>query len=95
MLNAALGGDNNLAVVLSTYEPNIRCATARSFTHATSCDGLLAGMPASTARMVFGPDELPGVQEPLPQLIASGKLDFLDTYRYRDILVFFKSLLTE
>lgn len=34
----------------------------------------MADMPASTAKMLFGPESVPGVQEPLPQLIASGKL---------------------
>ena len=29
-------------------------------------------MPASMEKVVFGPETVPGVQEPLPQLIASG-----------------------
>ena len=68
-----LGSDGNLDVVLSTYKPNILCGRAGSFTQAPSCGGLLENMPASTERMLFGPDNVPGIQEPLPQLIASCK----------------------
>lgn len=73
-LNAAPGGDNNLAVILSTYKPKIQCGSAQTFSDAPSCEGLLADMPASAAKVLFGPDDVPGVREPLPQLIASGKL---------------------
>lgn len=66
-----IGGDNNLAVVLSTYNPKVRCGDAEIFTHAPSCESVMADMPASTAKMLFGPESVPGVQEPLPQLIAS------------------------
>ncbi|KAF6228107.1 hypothetical protein HO133_007835 [Letharia lupina] len=69
-----IGGDNNLAVILSTYKPKIQCGSAQTFSDASSCEGLLADMPASTAKVLFGPDDVPGVREPLPQLIASGKL---------------------
>lgn len=44
----------------------------------------MADMPASTAKLLFGPDSVPGIQEPLPQLIASGKLT-LDTHTYSRI----------
>lgn len=70
---APLGGDNNLAVVLAPYEPNIQCGSAEAFTHPPSCGGILVDMPASTAEMRFGPRGVPGVNEPLPQYIASGK----------------------
>ncbi|KAF6239980.1 hypothetical protein HO173_001588 [Letharia columbiana] len=67
-----IGGDDNLAVILSTYKPKIQCGSAQTFSDASSCEGLLADMPASTAKVLFGPDDVPGVREPLPQLIASG-----------------------
>ncbi|CAF9916553.1 hypothetical protein IMSHALPRED_003232 [Imshaugia aleurites] len=69
-----IGGDNNLAVVLSTYEPNIRCSTTATFDAASSCGSILADMPASTEKLLFGPETAPGVQEQLPQLLASSKL---------------------
>ena len=68
------GGDNNLAVILSTYEPNIRCGRVETFGDAPSCGTILAEMPASTGDLRFGPDDIPGVQEPLPQLFTGGKL---------------------
>ncbi|CAD6563575.1 MAG: hypothetical protein ASARMPRED_000064 [Alectoria sarmentosa] len=67
-----IGGDNNLAVTLSTYKPNIQCGRAETFTHTASCGALLENMPASAAKVLFGPERVPGVQEPLPQLITSG-----------------------
>lgn len=72
------GGDNNLAVILSTYEPQIRCSPGTPFRNAPSCNGLLADMPASREKILWGPGSTPGVQEVLPQLILAGK--FLPWY---------------
>ena len=62
-------------MTLGTYEygPHIRCGSAEIFTDAPSCGALLAEMPASRSKAVFGPEGSPGVVEPLPQLLASGK----------------------
>ena len=74
-LNPAPGGDNNLNVILSTYEPhhNIRCGRSENFGNAPSCENVLADMPATEEMTLFGPGTAPGIEEPLPQLIASGK----------------------
>lgn len=69
----ALGGDNNLLVTLSIYKPKITCGRRDSFRNAPSCGGLLENMPASTEKLLFGPDNVPGIQEPLPQLVASSE----------------------
>lgn len=72
-LNPAPGGDNNLNVILSTYEPhhNIRCGRSENFGNAPSCENVLADMPATEEMTLFGPGTAPGIEEPLPQLIAS------------------------
>ena len=72
-LNRLSGGDNNLAVILRAYEPEVQCGVRSIFTDAPSCGGLLADMPATTEKTLFGPGDVPGVQEPLPQGIISGK----------------------
>lgn len=68
-----IGGDNNLNVILSTYEPhhNIRCGRSENFGNAPSCENVLADMPATEEMTLFGPGTAPGIEEPLPQLIAS------------------------
>ncbi|KAL9137050.1 MAG: hypothetical protein Q9175_001728 [Cornicularia normoerica] len=81
-----IGGDNNLAVVLAPYEPNIQCGSAEAFTHPPSCGGILVDMPASTAEMRFGPRGVPGVNEPLPQYIASGSSPLVGQIRPRGIV---------
>ena len=73
-LKSCLGGDNNLAVILTTYQPNIRCGVQDVFRGSPGCGEILAEMPASTGKMRFGPDGLPGVQEQLPQLFVTGEL---------------------
>ena len=35
---------------------------------------MLAAMPATTEKLRFGPEEIPGVEERLPQLITAGEL---------------------
>lgn len=67
-----LGGDNNLAVVLGIFRPQVRCAG--SLHGRSSCGHVLADMPASTALEVFGPPDAPHVKEKLPQEVVSGEL---------------------
>lgn len=59
------GGDNNMAVIMGIFKPNVRCRG--NFESAGSCKDLLAEMPASTKIEVFGPRETPFVDEVVPQ----------------------------
>lgn len=66
------GGDNNLALSLSIFNPTVQCRGA--FGHEwSSCRDILGDMPASGNRWVFGPRGLPGVQQGLPVSIDSCK----------------------
>ena len=40
-------------------------------------------MPATTEKMRFGPEGVPGVQEPLPQLFTSGELTLKNHLKFR------------
>lgn len=73
-LKVALGGDNNLAVVIRKYEPKIHCGSVDTFRVENNCGLMLAAMPAKTEKLRFGPEQIPGVEEPLPQLITAGEL---------------------
>ncbi|CAD6576714.1 MAG: hypothetical protein ASARMPRED_007840 [Alectoria sarmentosa] len=64
-----IGGDNNIAVTMSVFEPKVQCRG--SFDTALSCKDVLADMPASTDSELFGPPGTPFVKEILPQEIAS------------------------
>lgn len=69
-----LGGDNNLAVVIAGYEPNVRCGGRLSKVFAISCSRLASTMPAGTGPTYFGNRTRdPRVQEPLPQSLTYGK----------------------
>jgi hypothetical protein len=65
------GGDNNLAVILGTFHPQTQCRG--NFIDISSCQAILADMPASTDNIIFGPTGAPGVQEALPQEVVSGQ----------------------
>lgn len=56
---------------MSVYKPNIQCGRAEVFASAPSCADIMVDMPASTETMRFGPGGTPGIDEPLPQLLAS------------------------
>ncbi|KAL8665154.1 MAG: hypothetical protein Q9168_007764, partial [Polycauliona sp. 1 TL-2023] len=85
-------GDNNLAVVLGTYAPNVQCLGSFGPEWA-SCRDILADMPADTKEYVFGPRDAPGVEQPLPtrvdssddkclaQIFSTGALDTSNWYR--------------
>lgn len=64
------GGDDNLGVILGTYEPDVQCMG----THVgwDSCLEILGDMPATTEPKVFGLEGQPGVEEVLPMDLVSG-----------------------
>ena len=66
-----VGGDNNLAVVLGTYQLPVICR--RSLTSWGSCRDILYDMPANEERQVFGARSDPAVTEDLPWKIESCK----------------------
>ena len=62
------GQHENLLVVLSRYEPSVACFGPRFRVDFPDpvLQNLLAIIPATTERKVFGPDGEPGVQVVLP-----------------------------
>ena len=73
-----VGGDNNLAVVLGTYQQPVSCRG--SLLTWDSCRDIIYDMPADKVSRIFGPHSDPSVTEELPYHIDSGKstatLDF-------------------
>ena len=65
------GGDNNLAVVLGTYERPISCREMA--TSVKSCRDILYSMRADRSPQVFGPGSDPAVTKVLPFSINSGQ----------------------
>lgn len=65
------GGDNNLAIVLGTYEPSIRCQG--TIVKKVYCPAILWDMPAGNERQLFHPDTDPRRQVSLPIVIKSCK----------------------
>ncbi|KAM0804547.1 hypothetical protein BDR22DRAFT_605878 [Usnea florida] len=65
-----IGGDNNLAVVLGIYQPNVQCRGTFG-PEWSSCRDVLGDMPVSKTRLTFGPRNVPGVQQGLPVAIES------------------------
>lgn len=65
-----IGGDNNLALSLGIFSPNVQCRGSFG-PKWTSCRDILGDMPAGTTRMVFGPRNLPEVQQGLPVHVES------------------------
>ncbi|CAF9910213.1 MAG: hypothetical protein HETSPECPRED_009654 [Heterodermia speciosa] len=64
-----IGGDNNLAIILGTYEPSIRCQG--TIVNKVHCPAILWGMPAGTERQLFHPGTDPSGQVSLPIVIRS------------------------
>lgn len=73
-----VGGDNNLAVVMGTYQRPVSCRGSLPFWD--SCRDIIYDMPADKVSRVFGPHGDPSVTEELPYHIDSCKstssLDF-------------------
>lgn len=63
-------GGQNIAVVLGTYQPDVQCRG--SFGPWSSCRSILGDMPTLTRTEIFGPQDDPTVQIPLPQMLESG-----------------------
>lgn len=68
-LSLSLGGDNNLAVILGTFRPQIQCRG--DFEDGASCLSILSDMPAAADRIVFGPEGAANVQQELPLEVLS------------------------
>ena len=69
-LTSIAGGDNNLAVILGIYQPNVQCRGTFG-PEWSSCRDVLGDMPASKTRLKFGPRNVPGVQQGLPVAVES------------------------
>ena len=69
-LTHVAGGDNNLAVILGIYQPNVQCRGTFG-PEWSSCRDVLGDMPASKTRLKFGPRNVPGVQQGLPVAVES------------------------
>ena len=69
-----LGGDNQLHVVLSIYEPedHVQCRGSLGV-EASFCRDILSDMRADLERITFGPAEDPSVQQRLPYSMVSCK----------------------
>ena len=67
---AFVGGDNNLAVTVGTYQSTVSCQG--SLTSWVSCREILYSMPADKTPQVFGPRSDPTVTRGLPIRINSG-----------------------
>ena len=56
---------------MRTYQPRIECRGR--FEDPVSCQDVLAYMVATKEKELFGPQDIEGVAEPLPQIVASGE----------------------
>ena len=66
-----VGGDNNLAMILGTYQMPVSCRGA--LPSWDSCRDILYDMPADKVPRVFGPGSDPAVTEDLPYSIDSSE----------------------
>ncbi|KAL2040445.1 hypothetical protein N7G274_006888 [Stereocaulon virgatum] len=64
-----IGGDDHLALVLGTYQPNIKCSG--TLTSWASCRDILSGMPAMPGHVTLGPSTDPPFQVTLPKTLSS------------------------
>ncbi|KAL9068027.1 MAG: hypothetical protein Q9161_006472 [Pseudevernia consocians] len=65
-----IGGDGNIALVMSVYKPQVLCRG--SFTSDASCRDIIYGMPASSITQVFGPQSDPAASVNIPHVLDSG-----------------------
>ena len=66
------GGDDNLGIIVGTYQPDVQCMAAIPMRSTKSCLDILADMPATTDTKIFGEEGQAGVQEVLPLEYQSG-----------------------
>lgn len=64
-----IGGDDNLAVLVAAFEPNVQCRG--TFPTWQSCRDVLDDMPAGTDGETFGPPTDPAAGVHLPQQVES------------------------
>ncbi|KAF6220745.1 hypothetical protein HO133_003178 [Letharia lupina] len=69
-----IGGDNNLAVIMSAYQPPSAIQCSGKFRAMSSCQDVLEGMPVTTEKEAFGPSTDPTTQVLLPQAVESGEM---------------------
>ncbi len=72
LTSMSVGGDNQLRVVLSTYQPNVQCRGTIG-PEWNSCKDILGDMPAGKPRITFGPRADKSVQQGLPVIYNSGE----------------------
>lgn len=65
------GGDNNLAVIMSAYQPPSAIQCSGKFRAMSSCQDVLEGMPVTTEKEAFGPPTDRTTQVLLPQAVES------------------------
>ena len=68
---SGIGGDNNLHVVVATYQPQVQCKGTFG-PEWKSCRDILADMRADKDRMTFGMRGQEGAQVELPASALSG-----------------------
>ncbi len=68
------GGDNNLAVVVSAYEPNVQCyGTADVPGFLASCQSIVDKMDTSTILLILRADAVSDASIILPYSLKSGE----------------------
>ena len=71
MIQSVLGGEDNIGIVLGTYEPSLRCrGTILAW---ESCPAVVYGMEASTKSEVFGLASDPRSEVVLPAKVDAGE----------------------
>ncbi|KAL6714234.1 hypothetical protein ACLMJK_007657 [Lecanora helva] len=68
--NIGLGGDNNLAVIISSFKPTFKC-NDNPAPPWISLVHIIADMYADKKQQMFGPRSAPGVEVPLPYVIKA------------------------
>ncbi|MCJ1458627.1 hypothetical protein MMC28_009001 [Mycoblastus sanguinarius] len=66
-----IGGDNNVAVIMSEYKPQVQCRGSFSASATGTCNDILFAMKADRDLYTFGPASDPATEEELPVYIRS------------------------
>lgn len=70
-----LGGDNNLDLIMTEYQPRAQCNGPGTFPQdmQSSCGWILESMPVSQQQKTFGPQDDPAAEDITPQQIRTRK----------------------